>query len=942
MLFISHSSQDAQVALALCRELERASYSCWLAQRDILAGQAWAESIISAIEGSTAMLLVFSRHSHDSPQVLREVERAVAKRVPIIPVRIDGTVPSGAMEYYVNVAHWLDAPNGDVSPVAPKLLKAVGAILKKPAVAAQPKPKADNASPKPRASSAPQPTTRAPSAGRTSGEANESETRAEHIDPALRAAGWGVVDGSRVRREYMISPGRIEGSRRGKALTADYVLEYRNIKLAVIEAKPETAELTEGVAQAKNYAGKLAVRHAYATNGRGIYRIDMASGAEGAIAAFPTPDELWAATFAEANAWRDRFAVVPFEDKSGSHPGRYYQDIAVERVMEAIAAGNKRILLTLATGTGKTFIAFQIAWKLFHARWNLNGEPTRRPRILFLADRNLLANQAYNSFSSFPEDALVRIKPGDIRRKGGVPTNGSIFFTIFQTFMSGQSEDGQPSPYFGEYPPDFFDFIVIDECHRGGANDESNWRGILEYFAPAVQLGLTATPKRRDNVDTYAYFGEPVFIYSLKDGINDGFLTPFKVRQIQTTLDYYRYTPDDTVVEGEIESGKVYEEPDFNRNIEIKEREMKRVEIFMDAIDQNQKTLVFCANQSHALLIRDLINQRKTSKDPNYCHRVTADDGELGEQHLRDFQDNEKVIPTILTTSQKLSTGVDARNIRNIVLLRPINSMIEFKQIIGRGTRLHEGKDFFTIYDFVKAHTHFCDPEWDGELDPPEDKEKPDTPRKERKPKERDDEEERPERPKRIKVKLADGKARTIQHMTCTSFWHPDGTPMSAQQFMEALFGKLPEFFQNEEELRALWSEPATRRKLLDGLAEKGFGREQLAEMQKIIEAEKSDLFDVLAHVAYAMPPLTREQRAEKAKVAISTHFNTKQQVFLDFVLSHYISQGVDELDQEKLTPLLRLKYHNSICDAVADLGEPEKIGQVFTGFQRHLYEEVA
>ena len=943
MLFISHSSNDEKSALALCDELERASHRCWLAQRDILAGQEWAHSIITAIEQSTVMLLIFSKSSHDSPQVLREVERAVAKRVPIIPVRIDGTVPSGAMEYYVNVAHWLDAPNGDVRPVAPKLLQAVDALIKNPALGSAPKPKAETNVPKPRTSSATPPTNRTPKAARTSGGANESETRAEHIDPALRAAGWGVVDGSRVRREYMISPGRIEGSRRGKALTADYVLEYRNIKLAVIEAKPEAAELTEGVAQAKNYAGKLAVRHAYATNGRGIYRVDMESGEEGAIAAFPTPDELWAATFAEANAWRDRFAIVPFEDKSGSHPGRYYQDIAVERVMEAIAAGNKRILLTLATGTGKTFIAFQIAWKLFHSRWNLSGEPTRRPRILFLADRNLLANQAYNSFSSFPEDALIRIKPEDIRRKGSVPTNGSIFFTIFQTFMSGKSKDGQPAPYFGEYPPDFFDFIVIDECHRGGANDESNWRGILEYFKPAVQLGLTATPKRQDNVDTYAYFGEPVFIYSLKDGINDGFLTPFKVRQIQTTIDYYRYTPDDTVVEGEIESGKVYEEPDFNRNIEIKEREMKRVEIFMDAIDQSQKTLVFCANQSHALLIRDLINQRKTSKDPNYCHRVTADDGELGEQHLRAFQDNEKVIPTILTTSQKLSTGVDARNIRNIVLLRPINSMIEFKQIIGRGTRLYEGKDYFTIYDFVKAHLHFSDPEWDGEPDPPEDKEKPDTPRKEREHKERDDEEkERPERPRRIKVQLADGKARTIQHMTCTSFWHPDGTPMSAQQFMEALFGKLPEFFQNEEELRTLWSEPATRRKLLDGLAEKGFGREQLAEMQKIIEAEKSDLFDVLAHVAYAMPPLTREQRAEKAKVAISTHFNTKQQVFLDFVLSHYVSQGVDELDQEKLTPLLRLKYHNSISDAVADLGEPEQIGQAFTSFQKHLYEEVA
>ncbi len=363
----------------------------------------------------------------------------------------------------------------------------------------------------------------------------------------------------------------------------------------------------------------------------------------------------------------------------------------------------------------------------FHRRWNLSqwkaGEPTRRPRILFLADRNILADQAYNDFTSFarfPKMRMVRISPEDIRKKGKVPKNGSLFFTIFQTFMSGPPKDGKPSPYFGEYPPDFFDFIVIDECHRGGANDESNWRGILEYFAPAVQLGLTATPKRKDNVDTYAYFGEPVYIYSLKEGINDGFLTPFKVKQISTTLDEYVYTPDDNVVEGEVETGKRYTEADFNKIIEIKEREAHRVKLFMEQINQNEKTLVFCATQDHALAVRDLINQMKTSNDPNYCQRVTANDGELGDQHLRDFQDNEKTIPTILTTSQKLSTGVDARNIRNIVLMRPINSMIEFKQIIGRGTRLYDGKDYFTIYDFVKAHHHFSDPEWDGEPIEPE------------------------------------------------------------------------------------------------------------------------------------------------------------------------------------------------------------------------------
>ncbi len=768
---------------------------------------------------------------------------------------------------------------------------------------------------------------------------NEAETRAEHIDPALAAAGWEVI-----RREYPITLGRLEGrGRRGKSLTADYVLVHRNTKLAVVEAKAWDQELTEGVAQAKNYAAKLQVRFAFATNGQGIYGIDMQEGTEGEWTRFPTPDELWNLTFAEQNVWRDRFAAVPFEDRGGYFTGRYYQDIAINRVLEAIADNDPRILLTLATGTGKTFIAFQITWKLFYSRWNLSREPERRPRILFLVDRNILADQAYNAFSAFPEDAMVRIEPDDIRKKGRVPKNGSLFFTIFQTFMSGPPKDGQPSPYFGEYPPDFFDFIEIDECHRGGATDESTWRGILEYFAPAVHLGLTATPKRKDNVDTYKYFGEPVFIYSLKDGINDGYLTPFRVKQIATTLDEYVYTPDDHLIEGEVETGKQYVEKDFNKIIEIKEREAHRVKLFMEQINQREKTLVFCASQDHALAVRDLVNQMKTTKDPGYCQRVTANDGELGEQHLRAFQDNEKTIPTILTTSQKLSTGVDARNVRNIVLMRPIRTIIEFKQIIGRGTRLYDGKDYFTILDFVKAHEHFLDPEWDGEpLDPepkpelvplppipPDSLDPPDLP------------DPGPRREK-IKIRLADGKERTIQHMMSTSFWHPDGTPMSAQQFLESLFGKLPEFFQDEAELRSLWSAPDTRRRLLDGLAEKGFGKEELAEMQKIIGAEKSDLFDVLAHVAYALPTLTREERAERAKGAISTQFETKTQSFLDFVLGHYVSDGVDELDQEKLTPLLRLKYHDSIHDAVVDLGEPEEIGKAFSGFQKYLYQQQA
>lgn len=772
---------------------------------------------------------------------------------------------------------------------------------------------------------------------------NESETRAEHIDPALKAAGWGVVEGSSIRREYRITLGRLQGGgARAKPEIADYVLVYRNTKLAVVEAKAWDKPHTEGVAQAKSYAAKLSIRHTFATNGQAIYSIDMTTGAEGDVAQFPGPEALWAQTFAVPNAWRDRFAAVPFPNKSGTWDIRFYQEIAVNRVLEKVGSGVPRILLTLATGTGKTSIAFQIAWKLFRSRWNLKQakaevEPSRQPRILFLADRNNLADQAFNdftSFASFAEDALVRIDPSDIRKKGRVPTNGNVFFTIFQTFMSGAGE----APYFGDYPPDFFDLVIVDECHRGGANNEGTWRGILDYFSPAVQLGLTATPKRRDNADTYAYFGDPVYVYSLKDGVNDGFLTPFKVMQIATTIDDYVYTADDTLVEGEIEVGKRYVEADFNRVIEITAREAYRVRKLMDLIDPREKTLVFCATQDHALAVRDLINQMKTHPHPGYCQRVTANDGALGDQHLRDFQNNDMTIPTVLTTSQKLSTGVDARNVRNIVLLRPVNSMIEFKQIIGRGTRLYDGKDYFTIYDFVRAHQLFSDPEWDGEPVEPEGykAKSPGQPPEAREPSPPDY--QPPPRAAKIKVRLADGKERAIQSMVATSFWGPDGKPLSAAQFMETLFGELPEFFKNEDELRRLWSAPDTRKALLNGLADKGFGAAAMAEMQKLIDAEHSDLFDVLAYVAYTRAPVTRSERAVRAHDASALEFGDRQQAFVDFVLAQYVAQGVGELDSEKLSPLLKLRYRNAMADAVKDLGSAEEIRRVFVGFQRHLY----
>ena len=762
----------------------------------------------------------------------------------------------------------------------------------------------------------------------------EADTRAERIDPVLRESGWGVAEGSRIRRE-VICPGRIQsGGKRGKSLSCDYVLLYKGHKLAALEAKRAGLSHRDGVGQAKDYASRLGARFAYASNGLCWYGIDMATGAEGDIELpFPTPQELWNRTFAEPNAWRVDFGKIEFETDGGKWEPRYYQHKAISAALEAIAQSERRILLTLATGTGKTSIAFQIAWKLFQTKWSLAGEPVRRPRILFLADRNILADQAYNAFSAFPQDAVARIDPESLRKRGGrTPKNASIFFTIFQTFMTGEG-----TPVFTGYPPDFFDFIVIDECHRGGAQDESSWRQILEHFEPAVQLGLTATPKRRHNADTYAYFGEPVYTYALRDGIEDGYLTPFKVRQMASTIDEYVYVPDDDVIQGEVEVGERFTEEDFNRRIIISERELSRVREFMRQADQSQKTLVFCATQNHAALVRDLINQIKDSSDPNYCHRVTANDGSVGEQYLREFQDNEKRVPTVLTTSQKLSTGVDALNIRHIVLMRPIRSMIEFKQIIGRGTRTFEGKDFFTIWDFVKAYKNFNDPEWDGEPedpipptpigdDPPDPEVDPETP-----PEAIDD------TPEKIVIRLADGKERTIQYIAATTYWSADGKPITAAEFLEQIFGDLTNLVDDEDQLRAIWADPENREKLLERLNDRGYDRERLDDIRRLVDAPDSDLFDVLGYVLYANPPKTRRERADGLRQGGLDQVDDELRQLLLGILQAYETHGESELVVPKLSSFLISRY-GSVSDGKEYLGSLTAIQAAFRGMQTRLY----
>lgn len=790
---------------------------------------------------------------------------------------------------------------------------------------------------------------------------NESQTRLDLIDPAIRRAGWTAENDCRMLVEQSaceFAPGRV-GKVRGKSLRADYILTHRGRRLVVVEAKSDECKAIEGYEQALKYGRLLGMVAAYATNGKEILEVDLTTGGTTEVAAFPSPQEIWKRAFPFENGWRDAFTGEPFWFDGVKKP-RYYQELAVNRVLDALAAGQRRTLLTLATGTGKTFIAFQIAWKLVKTKWNLqsaesNGNPgVRTPRILFLTDRNILANQGLVDFSGFPDDALARVTPDAIHKRGDkVPTNATVFFTIYETFMCG--EKGRE--FYRQYAPDFFDFIIIDECHRGGANDESAWRQVLDYFSTAFQLGMTATPKRDVNADTYKYFGRPVFEYSLQNGIEDGFLTPFRVEKATSTIDQYDYDECDTVVAGEeeLDKEKTYEEKDFYRgHIRIRERDEERVKELLGKISPMDKTIIFCYNQPHAMEIMGMVNkfQKADPKTPDYCKRVTADDGDQGEQYLKEFQNNEKLLPVVLTTSQKLSTGVDARNVRNIVLMRPVNSMVEFKQIIGRGTRLYDNKYYFTIYDFVGASKKFEDADWDGPPEPKEGKgdkgdggdhgdngdggdgricpvcgNKPCTCEK---------------KDKTVVIRL--GKGRSIQVKTG---WETlimyDGKMIPVEEFVRKVFAGVSSLVGSAEELRKAWSAQASRRKLLERLAENGFDIERLKELQKMTDSEDCDILDVLEYVAFEIPMKKRIERAQYARLGMTEWVESERhKEFYAFVLDDYEKSGMDTFtNEDALSSLIVTKYH-SIKDGMAALGDIQTISEGFAALQRSVYAPLA
>ena len=803
---------------------------------------------------------------------------------------------------------------------------------------------------------------------------NEAQTRLNKIDPKLRDAGWSIVPGSKilVEQSAYIAPGRITTTGHKNPKKADYILEYKGIKLAVIEAKSDEKDVSEGVGQAKEYAEALKIRYTYSTNGNEIWFIDMGvqnskgeyiiPSKEYDIDEFPTPQDLWLMTFPEENPWRDKFNLCPFKRTEGRQP-RYYQEIAIKNVLEAVAKQRNRILLTMATGTGKTFTAFQICWKLTQTKWNTKGVD-RAPRILFIADRNILANQAINDFDQFPEDAMCRVTPKELKKNNyKVPTARNLYFTIFQTMMTSPNaqkaeEQGitlpagsQDQPYYMQYERDFFDFIIIDECHRGGANDESEWRKLMEYFDSAYQLGMTATPRRKDNANTYAYFGNPVYTYSLKQGIEDGFLVPFRVEISTSNIDDYQYKEGDKVRSGEVDPEKIYTESDFyNGRIQIKERDEHRVEELLGKIDPDEKTIIFCATQKHAMIVRDMVNKHKRRPASNYCERVTADDGEVGEATLRTFQDNEKLLPTILTTSYKLSTGVDARNVRNIVLMRPVQNIVEFKQIIGRGTRLFDKKYYFTIYDFVGATEMFKDPEWDGDTYCPVCGNWPCTCKKRPRPSEGEEDGSfivsEPlvcpvcgnlpctcEGPKSnlIDIKLSNGRRLSLETTWEQKIFFGDEF-ISLKEYVDKLFGRIPDFFSGADDLREKWSNPETREQLLRTLDEAGFAEEKLNLLKNMLKMQKCDLLDVLEYIAYDSTPIERIKRVELVKKQYVDSLNKEQREFDNLILEYYASNGFKELGTDKLKTFITIKF-NSMSDA------KEKLQMSVTDIRKHYFE---
>ncbi|WP_257904506.1 type I restriction/modification system, restriction subunit [Campylobacter lari] len=762
---------------------------------------------------------------------------------------------------------------------------------------------------------------------------SEDDTRVKLIDVKLHTSSWSEEN---IIRNYYFTDGRkLIGNKRGERKFADYLLKFQNNNLAIIEAKKQSKDPLDGLSQGIEYAKILNVAFVYSTNGDKIYEYNLKTSSGEYIEKFPTPSELFARIYGNLKEWQrkllsQRELYIPQKEL------RYYQKIAVDKVIEALINGKNRILLTLATGTGKTTIAFALCYRLLEARWNKTNQD-KKPKILFLCDRVSLRDQALGEFNPIEGDC-VAVSAQELRKNNGrVPTSANVFFGIYQSLASNSKEqenanEEQESKFYLQYPKDFFDLIIIDECHRGGANEEGSWAGVLEYFSSATHLGLTATPKKSDNVDTYRYFGGSVYEYSLKDGIEDGFLTPYKVKRVTTTLsEGYVYNPDD-IIEGELEKG-FYKINEFERNIHLPQYNDFLAKEILKLINPMDKTIIFCANQAHASEVKRAIDKFKSVKRDDYCVRVTSDEGKIGLEYLKQFQDNDKSYPVILTSSKMLTTGVDARNVRNIVLLANIGSIIEFKQIIGRGTRVYEGKDFFTILDFTGATRLFYDPKWDGEQIKDEEKTEVKTIQnkiEQSNPKETT-------KQKEVTVHLKGTKLKVLD--ITTSYIGDSDKPLSTKEFLEFLVGKLAEFYNDETRLREIWSNQASRKEFLQKLEKDRISEQVLEELTVIFEQKDCDVYDVLAHLSFNSEIKTRHERVLNVKN--STFFKRFQKEkalkLVEFLLDRYQEYGIKDFDSG-LKTLIDLSSLGSVKELVSEFEGMENLKQCIDDLQREIY----
>lgn len=777
---------------------------------------------------------------------------------------------------------------------------------------------------------------------------NEADTCRKFVVPALQRAGWDT-DPHSIAEQRTFTDGRVvpvgQTAKRRKARRVDYLLRYTaDFALGVVEAKAAYKTPGDGLQQARDYALALGLRFAYATNGCGIVEADLVTGVEREIADFPTPKELF-----------DRLAIAPsiaqrLLTPTYRTPGRtlrYYQEIAVNRAVEAILGGRDRALLTLATGTGKTTVAFQICWKLWSSKWNRRGE-ARPPRILYLADRNILVDQPLKrEFAAFG-DAALKIENGQANK------SRQMYFAIYQQ-LAGR--DGQPGLY-RQFSPDFFDLVVVDECHRGSARDDSDWRAVLDYFTGASKLGMTATPLRDDNRDTYLYFGNPLYTYTLRQGIDDGFLAPYRVHRVVTTWDAAGWRPsrDELDRYGRAIPDDEYHTKDFERIVALRARTeavAHHLVEFMRKTGTLDKSLVFCVDQEHALEMRNAIARLVPdllAKHPDFVCRVTADEGDIGRGHLDCFQDVERNSPVVLTTSQLLTTGVDAPTVKNVALVRVIGSMTEFKQIIGRGTRLHtdSGKFFFNILDYTGTATRmFADPDFDGEparltqaeidaageitsetteeseegesepgevilVDPPSDPEQ------------------------RRKFYFDGGAVEIAAHLVFEL--DPDGKQLRVVKFTDYTAERVRTLYASASDMRAAWSDPEKRAEIIESLAERGVDFDTLASAAGQPEA---DPFDLLCHVAFNAPLRTRRERAERLrreKKDFFDQFGPEARAVLDALLEKYAEFGTAQFVLPDVLEVPPLSEQGNVTEIARRFGGAKQLREAVAQLQTLLY----